>query len=343
MTALLLQIDGSTPNLALMRIASHHRQQGHAIEFRNAPTCRAVESSLFDAPYDFVYASAIFERSRPICERLLEVKPNAIVGGTGWSITKKLTDVGIPENVQPDYSIYPNYLHSIGFTQRGCRLKCSFCKVPEKEGGNVSVSTIADVWRGDPYPRNVLLLDNDFFGQPGWSSLIDELNAGKFKVCWNQGFNVRLIDDEHAAAIATTDYRDDQFKTKRLYTAWDNRKDEARLFRNLNRLVNHGVKPDHIMVYMLVAYWERGKLAADDFYRHAKLREFGCRPYPMPYVRTTETRGFQRWIVGAYDKRVPWDVWEAAHYRPENIDSGSTPLFDDAPHSLPLSGGAILS
>ena len=39
----------------------------------------------------------------------------------------------------------------------------------------------------------------------------------------------------------------------------------------------------------------------------------------MPYVRTTATVGFQRWCVGAYDKRIPWAQWQAAGYRPERV------------------------
>jgi hypothetical protein len=38
--------------------------------------------------------------------------------------------------------------------------------------------------------------------------------------------------------------------------------------------------------------------------------------------------GFQRWIVGAYDKRVSWREWMAAGYRPENLgDRGTLPML----------------
>jgi hypothetical protein len=37
------------------------------------------------------------------------------------------------------------------------------------------------------------------------------------------------LSDEAAEAIASVDYRDDSMKVKRIYTAWDNRKDEERL------------------------------------------------------------------------------------------------------------------
>lgn len=316
---LLLQLDGKIPNLALMRIARHHRDRSDEVILEQCRRPEAVDRGLWDR-WDKIYASAIFERSRPLAQRLKQVWPDAVVGGTGWDTSTTLTSVGIAEDTPPDYSDYPAYPHSIGFTQRGCRLKCSFCCVPQKEGAVRPADSVARIWRGEPWPKNLLLLDNDFFGQPGWREIIKEINAGGFRVCWNQGFNVRLIGDEEAEAIASTKYRDDQFKTRRLYTAWDNRKDEARLFRNLEALVRHGVKPDEILVYMLVGYWDGPKLTEDDFYRHRKLREFGCRPYPMPFVRTDETRGFQRWLVGAYDKRVSWEDWVRARYEPRNLN-----------------------
>lgn len=117
-------------------------------------------------------------------------------------------------------------------------------------------------------------------------------------------------------------------KVKRIYTAWDNRRDEERLFRGLDALVRHGVKPDHVMVYILVGYWDGPKLTADDEHRRARLREFGARPYPMPFVRTRELVGFQRWVIGAYDKDIPWSAWERNGYRPEGLGDGEAPLFE---------------
>jgi hypothetical protein len=252
-----------------------------------------------------------------------------ILGGTGWDRHTTLADVGVDEGGL-DYADYPTYRHSIGFTQRGCRLKCSFCVVPEKEPELKKVATVEDIWRGDPWPRNVLLLDNDFFGVKEWPQEIERIRAGGFKVCWNQGLNVRLIGDEEAAAVASVGYYDDQFTRPRLYTAWDNRKDEARLFRNLETLVKHGVRPDNIMVYMLIGFWDGPQLTADDFYRHAKLREFGCRPYPMPFVKTRELNGFQKWVVKRIDVAgVSWEQFRRAKYRPEKIGlvMNEPPLF----------------
>jgi len=314
MKILLYQLDGKLPNLALMRIAAHHRALSDDVELRWQPHGRR---ELWDDGTETVYASLIFEKTRPAAEELTGYWPNAIIGGTGWDDSIRLEDFGVVTN-ELDYSLYPSFRQSIGFTQRGCRLKCKFCVVPKKEGGIVESQSIEQLWRGNPYPRELVLLDNDFFGQPNWAQRIEEIKTGGFKVSFCQGINARFLNEESAEAIASIDYRDVKMKTRRIYTAWDNRKDEDRLFGGLQALADAGVSPDHIMIYMLIGYWN-GETDADWDYRRQQIREFGARPYPMPYNRTKAEVGFQRYCVGAYDKRVPWNLFKAANFRPENL------------------------
>lgn len=306
MRVLLLQLDGKLPNIALMRIAAHHRARGDDVELRKAGNPAAVQPELHDR-HERVYGSLIFERTKPVGEALAKARPDAIIGGTGWSITRTIEDHGITTMSQ-DYSIYPQFRASIGFTQRGCRLRCPFCVVPRKEGRMREEQSVAELWRGPGHPRHLHLLDNDFFGQTEWRAKFAEIRDGEFRVSFTQGINARFLDAETAAAIASVNYRDDSMRTRRIYTAWDSRKDERRLFRGLEHLVDAGVKPDHIMVYMLVGYWP-GETHEDRDHRRSKLREFGARPYPMPYVRTRELVAFQRWVIGAYDKGIPWSHW----------------------------------
>lgn len=322
MKAFLFQLDGKIPNIALMRLAAHHREIGNQVELYR--TGQPEQIRLGSDEPDFVYGSAIFLKSRPTAERLIAAYPKAVIGGTGWNLDVTLEQSGIVTTEQ-DYSIYPDFDKSIGFTQRGCRLKCSFCVVPKKEGKVRPERSIWEIWRGDPWPREVLLLDNDFFGQPEWDKRIIEILDGGFKVSFNQGINARCITEEAAEAIASVDYRDDSMKVKRIYTAWDSKGDEDRLFAGLERLVKYGVKPDHIMVYMLIGYWP-GETHEDRDYRREKLREFGARPYPMPFHRTPELVGFQRWVVGAYDKRVPWADFSQAKYEPRKLDNQNSQL-----------------
>lgn len=311
-----------------MRIAGHHRDCGDEVELRRGSN---VEIGLWDS-FDRVYASAIFRKSIPAMERLKQLYPAAIIGGTAIDppragevvplssvISRTYTRLDLSETLR-EYGHYPGERRSMGFTMRGCRLDCSFCKMQTREGPAHSVATIAELWRGDPWPRELLLFDNDFFGQPAadWRARIREIQDGGFKVSFSQGINARFLTDESAEAIASIDYRDDSMKNKRIYTAWDNLKDEERLFAGLSALVRRGIDPAHIMVFILLGYWP-GETSQEREYRRARLRAFGAVPYPMPYVRTPELVGFQRWVVGAYDKRVTWAQWEAGNYRPENL------------------------
>jgi hypothetical protein len=333
---LVWHLDGKLPNLALMRLAAHHRALGDDVELRRVSNTGALDAAAFreieprfgDPAWDRVYASAIFERTRPLADRLAALYPGCELGGTGsWSLGRTLADVGVSDGPL-DYSDYPDWRQSLGCTMRGCRFHCDFCVVPRKEGRARAHGTIAEIWRGEPWPRQLLLLDNDFFGGPDWRERIAEVRAGRFRVSFVQGINVRVLSDEAAAAIASVDYRADDMHERRIYTAWDQLGDERVLFRGLERLVRHGVKPDHLMVYMLTGY-APGETHERRDHRRRRLREFGARPYPMPFVRTPELLGFQRWVIGAYDKSFTWERWQAAGYSPRRLGDRrvSLPLF----------------
>lgn len=279
----LTQIDGKLPNLALMKLAHYHRQRGDEVYLT-----KQVGRDFLEPSYDHVYGSAIFSFSAGRVAEFKQNWPTAIVGGTHNVLDNTTVEqiLGIEEHEQYDYTIYPRFNGSIGFTQRGCRLKCGFCVVPKKEGKPRSVNTIDTIWRGDPWPRNLHLLDNDFFGQPRdqWKARIAEIKIGKFKVCFNQGINTRMIDEESAEALGSIQLYDDSFKVRRLYTAWDNLGDEERFFRGVDTLERHGVKPYMLLVYMLIGYdkretWERV------LYRFNRMVERKIRPYPMVYDR----------------------------------------------------------
>ena len=299
------QIDGKLPNLALMRIAAFHRKRGDEIHFT-----RDVERGLFEPEYQSVYGSCIFQFARHRLERFQTAFPGAIVGGTG-TFTQTTVETVIGDEQGLDYSLYPDFTGSIGFTQRGCRLSCKFCVVPQKEGKNRSVHTIADIWRGQGHAKNLHLLDNDFFGQPReqWQARITEIQEGKFRVCLNQGINVRLMDDEAAAALASIEYRDDQFQKRVLYTAWDNIGDERVFFAGIDRLEKAGIPPKNVMAYMLVGFdiaetWDR------IWHRFNRMVERGIRPYPMVYNRSrVDLLSWQRWVLTGLYRIVKWDEY----------------------------------
>jgi hypothetical protein len=363
----LIQLDGKLPNLALMKLAHWHKAQGDEVFFTRSVyfTQTYYGDDLFFQLPDRVYASAIFSYSTERVEILKQQHPEAILGGTYNLLDNRTVEqfLELEEYEHYDYSILPPnrkgelFDASIGFTARGCRLKCGFCVVPKKEGRPRSVNTIADIWRGpttpddleglkqarkqtsDPeyrkrldkiianelWPKHLHLLDNDFFGQAPdqWKARIAEIKAGKFKVCFNQGINTRMITEESAAALASIQLYDDSFTTRRLYTAWDNLRDEERFFRGVDTLERAGIKSAILLVYMLVGYdpeetWDRV------LYRFKRMAARDIRPYPMiygehnrylepahPTLGRRTLADFQRWAIRKYYTVVDFEHYEA--------------------------------
>ena len=142
MRILLIDIDSKIPNLALMKISAYHKQKGDDI-YLNYPLCKP----------DTVYASCIF----PDNYEKLKVLPfdNIEIGGTGSKSTKSLPDN--IEHIMPDYSLYPNYDHAMGYTYRYCPRKCPFCVVPEYEK-DLSHRSIYEFWNGQ---KEIMIMNNN--------------------------------------------------------------------------------------------------------------------------------------------------------------------------------------
>ena len=315
----LTHIDGKLPNLALMKLSHWHRAQGDEVTLARTPS-----PSMFEPQYDRVYGSSIFGWSKPVIQRLRDAYPDAIVGGTGiddWTTTIE-EQIGEGEYEYYDYSIYPEYQFSMGFTQRGCRLNCGFCVVPKKEGRPRSVNTIWDIWRPDK-EKKIVLLDNDFFGQDEWRQRVEEIKEGEFKISINQGINVRLINEESATVLASLPYYDENFTTRRLYTAWDNVGQEDIFFKGANLLKDAGIPPAHLMVYMLIGY-DPTETMDRIMYRYQRMVDFGCKPYPMVYNNANpQLKRFQRWVIRHYHEFIPWEEYgKAVRY-----ESGTLPLL----------------
>ena len=300
------QIDGKLPNLALMRLSGYHKNRGDEVVFT-----RSVERSLFDRAYDRVYGSVLFTQSLPLLTRFKRHFPNALVGGSGSGNLRTVEEVIGDEEHRVDYEAYPEFDASLGYTQRGCRLRCGFCIVPDREGKPRPASTIGEIWRGEPWPRKIFLLDNDFFGQTekDWRGRIDEMIAGRFRVCFNQGINIRKITDDEAKALAGVEYRDAKFTNRRLYTAWDNLRDETVFFDGVDRLEKAGIPPKHLMVYMLIGY-DPGETFDRLLHRFDRMVRRGVLPYPMVYgAGTPKLKAFQRWVIRGVYRHVPFDEY----------------------------------
>jgi hypothetical protein len=339
----LINIDSEMPNIALAKLNHWHKEQGHQVELRNR-----VDRDIWEPMPDIAYASSIFTKSEERRARFRQNFPTGLISGTG--VDEVTGGVSVEEIIglergswdyeNYDFSIYPDFVDSIGFSQRGCRMKCKFCGVPTKEGKPVSVNAISAIWRGEPYPRHIHLLDNDFFGQPDWREKIAYIRDGEFKVCMSQGINIRLINDEGAKAFSTIKYCNKDFTKRRLYTAWDLIGNEDVFFRGIDILENNGIPPDHVMAYMLIG-WAKDETWERIWYRFTKMVERGISPYPMVFAEPgkkprRDLKAFQRWVLnrGGMYRWISWGDYDRGTKSGDSLEAWK-PYADRLKAALP--------
>ena len=276
MKVAVLDVDSKIPNLALMKISQYHKQKGDEVE-HYMPLAHSL--------YDKIYASKIFNFSSGT-----DIQPDMITGGTG--IDLKISLPPEIEEVDPDYTLY-NYPHNIGFTQRGCRFKCSFCVVPQKEGKPKSVNTIEKLWT-QRSSNFLVLLDNDFFGNPDWADRIEEIKELDLRVNFSQGLNIRIISKRQAEALASVKFRNLNNTGSTVTFAWDQINDEKVIKRGVQRVIDAGIKPYQMQFYVLIGYETTPE---EDMHRVMMIKGWGCDPFVMPYNKSDSyQKRFARWV-----------------------------------------------
>lgn len=268
--------DSKIPNFALMKITRYHRQLDDEVEAFNP---------LNASTYNKIYASKLFDFSpAPYLSAKMDI------GGTGWSSTKNLPDE--IETLTPDYHLYPDFVGNIGYTMRGCRSKCKFCVVPEKEGRAVSVATIDDLMVNNS--EFLVLLDNDPFGNPDWRDRFGEIGDRGLRVNLSQGVNIRTLTDEQAEALASIHYTNLRQTRRTVFFAWDNPKDERRILAGIERCLAAGIKAWHMGFYVMIGF---STSPEEDLHRIETLKKFSIRPFVMPYRKKDPyQRAFAQWV-----------------------------------------------
>jgi hypothetical protein len=76
-------------------------------------------------------------------------------------------------------------------------------------------------------------------------------------------------------------------------------------------LFDNGIKPSHVMVYVLVGF---DTTLEQDFYRIEKIIELGSKPYVMPYnkahLRDDKIKHLARWINRKYYEFIPREAYK---------------------------------
>lgn len=265
----LIQIDGKWPNLALMKLSSFHKKQGDEVTLIDLST----------HSFDRVYASKVF------------------VGGSGVDLKSEL-----PQEIEleyPDYELYKKD-GKIAFTSRGCIRDCGFCCVVEKEGW------IREVPFDFAPCDKIILLDNNFLASPLWRGKLEFFIRQKLKVCFSQGLDIRLINEENAGLLSKVKYYDNHFRRRRLYFSFDWPELEATVKEKVGLLQKVGIPPKHLMFYVLVGY---NTTFEQDYRRFQVLQELACLPFIMIYNNRRDKpilRNFARWVNQRYYNYIPW-------------------------------------
>lgn len=188
MKVLLIDVDSTIPNLALMHLSAYHKAIGDTVGFNVTDP-------------DKIYASVVFKKNKHLTDGLHFYYPNAEIdiGGSGADVIKSLDNE--INKMMPDYSLYPNCDYDLGFTSRGCNRNCYFCIVPKKEG-KFHINQHPSEFH-DPIHKKIVLMDNNILLSKEWFfEVTDWIIENNLKVDFNQGLDIRLVDWEIAKRIA---------------------------------------------------------------------------------------------------------------------------------------------
>jgi aryl carrier-like protein len=298
MRVLLVDADSANgfPNLALMKLSAWLKQRGDSVDLvKGIPTTPPLER------YDQAFGSCIFFQNR---ERFVAYMESLScpyqAGGSGFDLKGELLEP--IEHMRPDYDLYPTAF-SLGFTSRGCIRKCGFCIVPEKEGHIRDHAPISEFHKAEH--NKLLLLDNNFLASPKWKDNLTYIQENDLHVNFNQGLDIRLVNEEVAGRLASVKTMDWKFKRRGLHFAFDSLAVEKAVRKGISYLLTAGFKAKDLMFYVLVGYDTEEQ---EDLYRIETLRELGVMPYVMPFNSSSKpyVKKLARWVNRCYYQFIPY-------------------------------------
>lgn len=191
MNIALYQIDGTLPNLALMKLSAYHKKLGDSVKIINNNNNTSNRFFLYEN-FDKVYISCIFEKNK---EKAITISKNfkceVLIGGVGINNIKLSDEI---EHIMPDYESFNSNV-SYGFTTRGCIRSCYFCKVHKHEGYIKENCDIYEFWNRNH--KEIILMDNNILALPEhFKKIAKQLLDNNLKVDFNQGLDHRLLSPE---------------------------------------------------------------------------------------------------------------------------------------------------
>jgi len=124
---LLVDVDSTIPNLPLMKLSTFHKQQGKVVELLrlkyDGKPGKRQRTLIRNKGYEQVYISIIFTPNKDVIKIEDEQLKNYQFGGTGTLDFSVVLPKEI-DDLEEDYSLYPDNEEAIGFVTRGCIRNC---------------------------------------------------------------------------------------------------------------------------------------------------------------------------------------------------------------------------
>ncbi|GAI91073.1 unnamed protein product, partial [marine sediment metagenome] len=184
------------------------------------------------------------------------------------------------EHIMPDYDLYPGLDCSMGFTSRGCIRRCPWCIVPEKEGGIKPWARIYEFW--DRRHQRIMLFDNNLLASPNWRQTMGDLIAEDLKVDFNQGLDIRLVNEENVGylkRVKAMQFRFGKRGRKTLRFAFDDIAYEGAVRSGIELLLDAGINSRKLSFYVLHGFGDDNTAVE----RINILRSYNVDIYPMGY------------------------------------------------------------
>ncbi|MDO3380398.1 radical SAM protein [Geoalkalibacter halelectricus] len=307
----LIDLGDKLPNLALMKLSTFHKAQGHQV----------LLQGFTPSQVDKVYISVVFTRLRKQAEKLLHIYPEAVVGGPGWDVKSTLPPE--VESCRPDYDLYSAEFTAsrlkgrtatrmdkairivnsgLGFSSRGCNRECGFCSVPKNEGKLRQAAPIAELI--NPHSNVLTLLDNNLCADPLALDKLAEIRERGLTVNITQGIDVRALTPDLVQALSEVKHFGN------LHFAWDQPQQESMVFRGI-QLLSNWIKPYDQTCFVLTGF--RSSFD-EDMMRVRKLHEKKVRPYVQVFndneAGDLRLKHFRRWVNLFFYKRMAFDDYE---------------------------------
>lgn len=284
------------PNLACEKISGYWKAQGASVELK-------LDYEGLDQ-YNKVFISKVFTDT-PVPEGVLDL-PNVEYGGTGFFFDKAPDLPCEIEHHMPDYHLYDDFInshieavvaleateddkeaaykhmrnefkefldYSIGFVTRGCFRKCGFC-VNKKYDRVFEHSPLSEFY--DPSRPKICLLDDNFFGHPNWSNILQTLQVTGRPFKFKQGLDERLLTDEKCELLCKSKYDGD------ITFAFDKVEDYELIESKLQMIRRHTKK--QFTFYVLVGFESQDERDIENaFVRIQLLMKYRCIPYIMRF------------------------------------------------------------